>query len=473
MKQSGQLGCHDGVRGMAGVASPDRIRLGRGGATQRIALRQPPGLGVTAFRLLDLRQQQPQATLVDTGRDGGLGMAAGLAGQAGLERGARQQQAALEMVGIGLGQPPRGLRALQRVAHRLQRERGQVRLRRDAPTVADHRERSFLSPRRTQAGGIGQRGRSQRWIIPPGLPRQAERTRGFGLGLRRCNGERRLGRVRVGQREGVGPVAGPYRQPRPLPPQPSRAGLHRLGPSCQGRRLRPVFPLDRLPQQAAQAQKSGIVAVCERAKCALRLIRATGDAPRLCRQQQGRGRVAQQPPGAAGLAAGIAGLGGGQRQQRAGDRDVAGAPPPRRLSLAQRARQADQGAEQAERGVEHDEQQQQAERHHRRGSLEAESPISAVTRPGRPASAQARASTTPPTSRTSRIAAHQPGAAHAASAALASSSARAWASHVGHRLRRRALAARRPPSTRPHRSPASSAARARSSTPAVGSPTRT
>ena len=47
------------MRGMAGLAAPCRIGIGGGGATQGISLRQAVDLGVTAFRLLDLRQQQP------------------------------------------------------------------------------------------------------------------------------------------------------------------------------------------------------------------------------------------------------------------------------------------------------------------------------------------------------------------------------------------------------------------------------
>ena len=84
---------------------PGRVRIGNGGAPQRVPLRQPAGLAVAAFGLLDLGDQQPQPTLVEAGRDRGLCLATRLAGQPGLERRPRQQQAAFGMLRIGLGQP--------------------------------------------------------------------------------------------------------------------------------------------------------------------------------------------------------------------------------------------------------------------------------------------------------------------------------------------------------------------------------
>ena len=48
---------------MAGVTAPGRIGIGGGSTAQRITLRQTTSLGVTAFRLLDLRQHQPKAAL--------------------------------------------------------------------------------------------------------------------------------------------------------------------------------------------------------------------------------------------------------------------------------------------------------------------------------------------------------------------------------------------------------------------------
>ena len=54
---------------VAGVAMPGRVRVGNGGAPQRVPLRQPAGLAVAAFGLLDLGDQQPQPTLVEASFD--------------------------------------------------------------------------------------------------------------------------------------------------------------------------------------------------------------------------------------------------------------------------------------------------------------------------------------------------------------------------------------------------------------------
>ena len=160
------------VRGVAGNAVPCRVGVGGSGASQRVPLREAARLAVTAFRLLDLRQQQPQPALVEAGGGGGLGLAPGLARETGLQRRARQKQSAFGMLRIGFGQPLRRLRALQRLTHRRQCELGEIGLRRDGPTVPDGGQRPGLASRRTQARGVGQCRRRQRRIVLPGVLRQ-------------------------------------------------------------------------------------------------------------------------------------------------------------------------------------------------------------------------------------------------------------------------------------------------------------
>ena len=113
------------------VATPLRVRVGRCGVSGA------PVALVAAFGLLDLREQQPEAALVEAGDAGGLGVAARFAGQAGFQRGTGQQQAAFGVLGVGLGQLLSRLQTRQRVGDRGQGEFGQVGMRGEGPAMAD------------------------------------------------------------------------------------------------------------------------------------------------------------------------------------------------------------------------------------------------------------------------------------------------------------------------------------------------
>ena len=72
------------------------------GTPQRLALGSTAGLRLPMLLLFQLRQQQPQPALVHTRIARRLGLVPRLAGQPGLQRRARQQQAAFRVGRIGL-----------------------------------------------------------------------------------------------------------------------------------------------------------------------------------------------------------------------------------------------------------------------------------------------------------------------------------------------------------------------------------
>ena len=185
------------------------------------------------------------------------------------------------MLRIGLGEPLRGLRTLQWVAHRCQRERCEIGLRGDRPGVADRRQRAVLSPSRTQPRRVGQRGRRQRWIVLPGQLPQPHAPRCVARGLRRGGGKRRLGGIGIGQRERLRPVARPHREPRPLAPQPGGTRLDSLGTARGGAGgLSPILAA-RSPGAAARAGRGMLRRRAQRA-C------GTPPLPRPCGRRSGR-----------------------------------------------------------------------------------------------------------------------------------------------------------------------------------------
>ena len=196
---------------------------------------------------------------------------------------------------------------------------------------------------------------------------------GSCLGLGRGGGERGLGRIGIGQREGIGPVAGPHRQPRtaraaamPRPARTASACRARAVASAQSSRSIAWRSRPRRPRNAASST------VGQRAERGLGLIVAAGDPAGLRRQQQGRGvsPSSRRARLASRRASPVSPAASASRVR------VTAASPARRRRAACRSRSVRgrriRAPSRRNSGVQHGEQQQQAERHHRGGGLEAE-----------------------------------------------------------------------------------------------------
>ena len=140
---------------------------------------------------------------------------------------------------------------------------------------------------------------------------EAER-RGFGQGLRLL------------------PVAGAGGQRETFVAQPGAAGVGGLGPPSQGRRLRPVLAGQGQAEQAAQPEEGGAVEGCHLAVDRAGLGVAPGQSIGFGDEQEDLRGVAERIAGLRRRRAGGLWLGGGEADQRGGDRRLAlGAPAPR------------------------------------------------------------------------------------------------------------------------------------------------
>lgn len=93
---------------------PSRLRIGRGHVTQGVTHCGE----VAADAVFNIRKQEPGAAVVKTGGDGCLGMPACLAGDAGFQRQAAEQQMRLRMLRTGADQPGTGAGTSQRILDR-------------------------------------------------------------------------------------------------------------------------------------------------------------------------------------------------------------------------------------------------------------------------------------------------------------------------------------------------------------------
>jgi hypothetical protein len=88
--------------GPAVRALPMRVGIGTGGLTKRVPLGETAGFGVASLQLLDLRDQQPEPTLIDPVCLRGLRCRARLGSQASVEGRSRQQYPAFRMLSVTL-----------------------------------------------------------------------------------------------------------------------------------------------------------------------------------------------------------------------------------------------------------------------------------------------------------------------------------------------------------------------------------
>ena len=200
---------------------------------------------------------------------------------------------------------------------------------------------------------MGQRRRGEAAIGLIGLPLQVDGPALIRLLPGGGQRERRLGAARRGQGQRLAPVAGAERERLPLLPQPGGAGLRCLGLSCQALGGRPILALDRLPQQATQAEELRILPRRKRQERLRRRLVPPREALGLGGQDQDLRRVAQLVAGPARLQPRLVRRAGGERHQGARQcrltfSALARIPPrpPRRRPAAQRG---DAGQDQVQR----------------------------------------------------------------------------------------------------------------------------
>ena len=144
-------------------ALPYRSRGCDRGVAQGLPLRDAPGFGIASLQLLNLCQDQKEATLVYAIGFSKFDLMPRFPDQAGIHGNACEKKPALGMPRIDRGQPFGCLRTRQIIPLGCQSERGQIRMRCPFPSFGDASLRPPFLPIASQTRGVGQRG----WPCPP------------------------------------------------------------------------------------------------------------------------------------------------------------------------------------------------------------------------------------------------------------------------------------------------------------------
>ncbi len=141
---------------MALAADPRRIGIRRGSPAQRVTLGGAPVLGVAMLLFLDTGEEQPEPALVQPVLSREVRLAPGFRVEAGLQRGAREQQPAFR---VRLGAAHQALRRREpglRVGDAGQREVGELGMGGLGPGLADDRLGAPFPAGGAQPSGIRQ-----------------------------------------------------------------------------------------------------------------------------------------------------------------------------------------------------------------------------------------------------------------------------------------------------------------------------
>lgn len=194
--------------GMAFRALPMRVGFCHRGVTQGIALSQTTFFGVAMLLLLDFRQEEAEATLLQSLGLRGVDLMPGFAGQSRIESNLREEDPTLRMRRVGHNETFGCTDTCQLVLLQRKGKGREIGMRRTFPGIQDARLGTLFATGCPKAGRVGDGSGREGGTLPPCLLGEAERAGRVGLGVGRCNIVGRTTRIRPDQFERFGPVFG-------------------------------------------------------------------------------------------------------------------------------------------------------------------------------------------------------------------------------------------------------------------------